>query len=84
MSGLDLCFKSFGQELIVSGGVGVGFGFRGRRSGGGCGNIGGKFGQGNFVDLRPVGADQLIGMRRRRPQNHRGATVVQAARTADE
>jgi hypothetical protein len=32
----------------------------------------GKVSQGNFVDLRPVGADQLVGMRRRRPQNHRG------------
>ncbi len=82
IGGLNLCLEPLGKELVIGGGVSVGFGFRGGSAGGGRRNIAGKVSQGNFVDLRPVGADQLIGMRRRRPQNHRGATVRQVARTA--
>jgi hypothetical protein len=72
IGGLDLCLEPFGKQLIVGSGVAVSLGSRGRSTGGGPGNIAGKVSQSNFVDLRPVGADQLIGMRRRRPQNHRG------------
>jgi hypothetical protein len=72
IGGLNLCLEPFGKEFVVGCGVGVGFGFCGSSTGGGRRDIASKVSQGNFVDLGPVRADQLVGMRRRRPQNHRG------------
>jgi hypothetical protein len=79
IGGLNLCLEPFGKELVVGSGVGVSLVFRGGSAGGGRRNVSGELSQGNFVDLRPVDADQLIGMRRRRPRDHRGFTVTQAA-----
>jgi hypothetical protein len=72
IGGLNLCLEPFGKELVVGSGVGISLGSRGGSAGGGRRNIAGEVSQGNFVDLGPVGADQLVGLRRRRPQNHRG------------
>ena len=72
VDGLDLIFETLGKRRVITLAVGVGLRFRGKCSICLGRDIRCDAEQCYFVDLWPVVADQLTGMRRRRPRNHRG------------
>lgn len=72
MDGLDLIFKTLGKRRVITLTVGVSLSLSAERRVCLRRDIRCDAEQCDFVDLRPVVANQLTSMRRRGPRNHRG------------